>query len=200
MKRFCRLRFISLIGLMMGLGILAGCRLDMRDQPRYEPLEESAFFADHASARPRIADTVARNQPVLDDQLHTGRVNGQVADSFPFTVTVPVLERGQERYTIFCSPCHGLVGDGKGIITEYGMPVPTSFHDPDLRAEAAGYYFTIITDGTRVMPSYASRIPPEDRWAIIAYIRALQLSQNAEAAQLPADALPPLDQTTPITK
>ena len=200
MKRLRSLRFVPLMGLLMGLGLLAGCRLDMRDQPRYEPLEESPFFVDKASARPRVADTVARNQPVLDDQLHTGRVNGQVADSFPFTVTVAVLDRGQERYNIFCTPCHGLVGDGKGIITEYGMPVPTSFHDPDLRAEAAGYYFTIITDGTRVMPSYASRIPPEDRWAIIAYIRALQLSQNAEAAQLPADALPQVEQTAPITK
>lgn len=200
MKRLPNLRFVSLIGLLFCLGGLAGCRLDMRDQPRYEPLEESTFFADHASARPRMADTVARNQPVLDDQLHTGRVGGQVADSFPFTVTVAVLERGQERYNIFCTPCHGLVGDGKGIITDYGMPVPTSFHDPDLRAEAAGYYFTIITDGTRVMPSYASRIPPEDRWAIIAYIRALQLSQHVEAAQLPADELPQLEQTAPITK
>ena len=200
MKRLPSLRFVRLIGLLLCLGVLAGCRLDMRDQPRYEPFEESTFFPDRASARPRVADTVARNQPVLDDQLHTGRVNGQVADSFPFTVTVAVLERGQERYNIFCGPCHGLLGDGKGIITEYGMPVPVSFHDPDLRAETAGYYFTIITDGTRVMPSYASRIRPEDRWAIIAYIRALQLSQNTEASQLPADELPQLEQTTPITQ
>ena len=200
MKRLPSLRFVRLIGLLLCLGVLAGCRLDMRDQPRYEPFEESTFFPDRASARPRVADTVARNQPVLDDQLHTGRVNGQVADSFPFTVTVAMLERGQERYNIFCGPCHGLLGDGKGIITEYGMPVPASFHDPDLRAEAAGYYFTIITDGTRVMPSYASRIRPEDRWAIIAYIRALQLSQNTEAAQLPAAELPQLDQTAPITQ
>ena len=200
MKRLPSLRFVRLIGLLLCLGVLAGCRLDMRDQPRYEPFEESTFFPDRASARPRVADTVARNQPVLDDQLHTGRVNGQVADSFPFTVTVAVLERGQERYNIFCGPCHGLLGDGNGIITEYGMPVPASFHDPDLRAEAAGYYFTIITDGTRVMPSYASRIRPEDRWAIIAYIRALQLSQNTEASQLPADELPQLEQTTPITQ
>lgn len=200
MKRLPSLRFVRLIGLLFCLGVLAGCRLDMRDQPRYEPFEESTFFPDRASARPLVADTVARNQPVLDDQLHTGRVNGQVADSFPFTVTVAVLERGQERYNIFCGPCHGLLGDGKGIITEYGMPVPASFHDPDLRAEAAGYYFTIITDGTRVMPSYASRIRPEDRWAIIAYIRALQVSQHTEAAQLPADELPQLEQTTPITQ
>ena len=200
MKRLPNLRFVSLLGLLFCMGLLTGCRLDMRDQPRYEPLEESPFFPDRASARPRVADTVARNQPVLDDQLHTGRVNGQVADSFPFTVTVAVLERGQERYNIFCAPCHGLVGDGNGIITEYGMPVPTSFHDPDLRAETAGYYFTIITDGTRVMPSYASRIRPEDRWAIIAYVRALQLSQNTEADQLPAAELPQLEATTPITQ
>lgn len=200
MKRLPNWRFVSLFGLLFCLGLLTGCRLDMRDQPRYEALEESSFFPDRASARPRVADTVARNQPVLDDQLHTGRVNGQVADSFPFTITVAVLERGQERYNIFCAPCHGLVGDGKGIVTEYGMPVPTSFHDPDLRAEAAGYYFTIITDGTRVMPSYASRIRPEDRWAIIAYVRALQLSQNTAVDQLPAAELPQLEATTPITQ
>jgi len=187
-------RRLSFIGFLFALGLIAGCRLDMRDQPRYEPFEESAFFADRASVRPRVADTVARNQLVLDDQLHTGRINGQVADTFPFTVTVAILERGQERYDIFCTPCHGLVGDGQGVVTEYGMPVPTSFHDPDLRAEPTGYYFTVITNGTRVMPSYASRIPPEDRWAIIAYIRALQLSQNVDAAQLPAEELPQLEQ------
>ncbi|MCE7981253.1 MAG: cytochrome c [Caldilinea sp. CFX5] len=191
---------MPLIGILFVMGLLAGCRLDMRDQPRYEPLEASTFFADGAAVRPRIADTVARNEINLDDQLHTGRVNGQVADSFPFTVTVAVLERGQERYNIFCAPCHGLVGDGQGIVTDYGMPVPTSFHDPALRDETTGYYFIVITNGTRVMPSYASRIRPEDRWAIIAYIRALQLSQNAAADQLSAEDLPQLEQTQPITQ
>lgn len=200
MKSLLRVRLTLLIGGLLCLGLLAACRLDMRDQPRYEPLEASPFFADGASARPRVADTVARNQPVLNDQLHTGRINDQVADSFPFTVTTAVLERGQQRYNIYCTPCHGLVGDGHGIVTDYGMPKPTSFHDPDLRAEAAGYYFSIITDGTRVMPSYASRIRPEDRWAIIAYIRALQMSQSTEASTLPADELPKLDQTATITK
>lgn len=193
-------RRLPLIGILFVMGLLAGCRLDMRDQPRYEPLEASTFFADGAAVRPRIADTVARNEINLDDQLHTGRVNGQVADSFPFTVTVAVLERGQERYNIFCAPCHGLVGDGQGIVTDYGMPVPTSFHDPALRDETTGYYFIVITNGTRVMPSYASRIRPEDRWAIIAYIRALQLSQNAAADQLSAEDLPQLEQTQPITQ
>ncbi len=195
-----KIRVVIRVGLFFCLGLTASCRLDMRDQPRYEPLEESRFFGDGAAARPRVADTVARGQLQLDDHLYLGRVNGQPAETFPFTVTLAVLERGQERYDIFCTPCHGLVGDGQGVITEYGMPVPTSFHDPDLRAEPSGAYFTIITNGTRVMPSYGSRIRPEDRWAIIAYIRALQLSQNADAEQLSADELPQLDQTDTITK
>lgn len=195
-------RFLIMIGGLLALGFVAGCRLTMADQPRYEPLEASAFFADGASARPAVADTVARDQDPADEQLTTGRVNGEIVDSFPFTVTTAMLERGQARYAIFCTPCHGLLGNGEGIVTEYGMPKPTSFHDPDLRAEAAGYYFTIITDGTRVMPAYGPRIPPADRWAIIAYIRALQLSQHAEAAQLPADLQPsaaPISATITVT-
>lgn len=199
MKILPCLRVLILTGCVFCLGLLAGCRLDMRDQPRFEPFEESTFFADQASMRPRVADTVARGHLALDDHLSTGRVNGQTAETFPFTVTLAVLERGQARYDIFCTPCHGLVGDGQGIVTDYGMPQPTSFHDPDLRAEPPGYYFTIITDGTRVMPSYAARIRPEDRWAIIAYIRALQLSQGADVTQLPADELPQIEQTEPIT-
>lgn len=194
-----RFRVAILVGLFCCLGLTASCTLDMRDQPRYEPLEESPFFGDSASARPRVADTVARGQLQLDDHLYAGRVNGQPAETFPFTVTLSLLERGQERYDIFCTPCHGLVGDGQGVITDYGMPVPPSFHDPDLRAEPPGSYFTIITNGTRVMPPYGSRIPAADRWAIIAYIRALQLSQNADATQLSADELPQLDQTGTIT-
>ena len=173
--------------------LLAGCRLDMRDQPRLEPFEASAFFANDASARPLVADTVARGQLHTDTHLYEGRVNGQVAESFPFTVTQQILERGQERYDIFCTPCHGATGAGDGVIIDYGMRAPPSFHDPDLAAEPPGYYFTIITNGTRIMPSYAARIPPEDRWAIIAYIRALQLSQNVNADELPADELPKLE-------
>jgi hypothetical protein len=181
------------------LAIAAGCTLDMRDQPRHEPFEESAMFADGASVRPRIADTVARGQLRLDEHLYTGRVNNQSVNTFPFTVTLSILERGHERYDIFCTPCHGLVGDGNGIIAEYGMETPPSFHDPDLRDASAGHYFRIITNGTRVMPSYAARIPVEDRWAIVAYIRALQLSQNADASQLSADELPQLDATETVT-
>jgi len=187
-------RMLILCGLLGCLALTSGCRLTMRDQPRVEPFEASTFFADGAGMRPRVPDTVARGQLNLDEHLYSGRIDGQVAESFPFTVTLQTLERGQERYEIFCAPCHGLVGDGRGIVTEYGMEAPTSFHDPALRAEPTGYYFTLITNGTRVMPSYAARIPPDDRWAIIAYIRALQRSQNADPAQVPPDALPPSDQ------
>lgn len=185
--------------LLGGMVLVAGCRMTMSDQPRYEAYEASALFADGSSARPRVADTVARGQFPQDEHLTTGRVNGEIAESFPFTVTQTVLERGQERYEIFCTPCHGGLGDGNGIITEYGMPRATSFHDPELRDEPAGYYFTLITNGTRVMPSYADRIEPADRWAITAYIRALQLSQGAELSDVPEDALPGLEATETIT-
>lgn len=195
MKILARKRLFLLIGLLFCLSVSAGCALSLRDQPRYEPLEESTFFADGASARPRVADTVARGQLRLDDHLYTGRVNGNgdFTRTFPFTVTLATLERGQARYNIFCTPCHGLVGDGHGIVTEYGMEEPPSFHDPELRDEPPGYYFSLITNGTRVMPSYAARIPPEDRWAIVAYIRALQLSQNADPSQLSPEDLSELE-------
>jgi mono/diheme cytochrome c family protein len=165
----------------------------MRDQPRVEAFDQSAFFEDRLSARPRPADTVARGQLQLDNHLYTGRANGQFAQTFPFTVTLQVLQRGQERYNIFCSPCHGLVGDGQGIIPEYGLRRPDSFHTPELHEQPPGYYFDLISRGTRVMPSYASRIRPEDRWAIIAYIRALQLSQNADLSQVPPQEIPNLE-------
>ena len=175
--------------------VLAGCRYEMSDQPRYEPFESSTLFADGASVRPRVADTVARNEPIVNDLLHSGRIDNRFSPTFPFTVTEQILERGQQRYNIFCAPCHDVAGTGHGVITEYGMRTPPSFHDPDLRDEPVGYYFVTITNGTRVMPSYASRIPVEDRWAIVAYIRALQLSQNADVKTLPSEDLPKLEET-----
>ena len=139
--------FLLGVTLAVFSGLAAGCTLTMRDQPRYEPFEESAFYADRSSARPDIPDTVARGQLHLDEHLYVGRVNGAFAQTFPFTVTLEVLEHGQERFDIFCSPCHGMLGDGNGIVTEYGMRKPTSFHDPELRDEPAGYYFALISDG-----------------------------------------------------
>ena len=179
--------------LLLCTSLLTGCALTMRYQPRTDSFEKSAFFENNSSARPRVADTVPRNQPRIDEHLNAGRLNGDFAQTFPFTVTLEVLERGQERYNISCSPCHGFAGDGQGIVVEYGMKEPTSFHDPELRAEPAGYYFDLITRGTRVMPSYAARIRPEDRWAIVAYIRALQLSQNADLSDVPAEEVPNLN-------
>jgi mono/diheme cytochrome c family protein len=188
------------IWLALCLGLVTGCALTMRDQPRYEAFEQSTFFEDNASARPQVEDTVARGQLRADAHLYTGQLNNDFAPTFPFTVTQATLERGRERYNIFCSPCHGLAGDGHGTVVEYGFKMPPSFHDPELRAEPAGYYFDLITRGTRVMPSYAARIQPEDRWAIVAYIRALQLSQSADLSQVPPDEVPNLDQTEVITK
>jgi hypothetical protein len=192
-------RSANLSWLALCLGLLVGCTLDMRAQPRYEPFEKSTFYADGLSARPRLADTVARSQ-TIDPYLNTGQFNGDFAPTFPFTVTLAVLQRGQARYDIFCSPCHGRLGDGQGIVVEYGLKAPPSFHTPELREEPPGYYFDLISRGTRVMPGYASRIPPRDRWAIIAYIRALQLSQNADLSQVPAAEIPKLDLTEEMTK
>lgn len=183
----------KVIGLILCLTLVAGCTLDMRSQPRHEAFEQSAFFEDNLSARPPVVDTVARGQLQTDEHLYAGQANGDFAQTFPFTVTLETLERGQERYNIFCSPCHGLVGDGQGIIIEYGLRAPSSFHTPELREAAPGYYFDLITRGTRVMPSYASRISPEDRWAIVAYIRALQLSQNADLSDVPPQEVPNLN-------
>ena len=191
---------IKITWLILCLGLATGCALDMHDQPRFEDFEKSAFFGDNLSARPHLADTAARSQPPLDQHLRTGQFNGQFAPTFPFTVTLEVLERGQERYNIFCAPCHGPVGDGQGIVVEYGLEAPPSFHTPEMREELPGYYFDIITRGTRVMPSYGARIPPADRWAIIAYIRALQLSQNSDLSNVPEQEIPNLDNTEVITE
>jgi hypothetical protein len=191
---------IKIACLLFCLTAVTGCALNLRNQPRYEAFEESTFFEDNSSARSIVADTVARGQLQLDEHLYSGQMNGEFAQTCPFTVTLEVLERGQERYNIFCSPCHGLAGDGQGIIVDYGLREPPSFHTPELRDDPPGYYFDLISRGTRVMPSYASRIRSEDRWAIVAYIRALQLSQNADSSQVPAQEIPALDQTEEITR
>jgi len=194
---YTKLYLVKCLVLVFWISVLAGCALTLRDQPKNAPFQESSFFEDRASARMPVADTVARGQLRLDEHLYSGRVDGRFAQTFPFSVTMDVLERGQERYNIYCTPCHGLAGNGDGIVVEYGMRQPTSFHDPDLRAEPPGYYFDLISRGTRVMPAYGSRIQVEDRWAIVAYIRALQLSQNADLSTVPADEIPNLNQAGP---
>jgi Cytochrome C oxidase, cbb3-type, subunit III len=162
------------------LVLVVGCRQDMADQPKYNPLEPSTFFADGRSERPLIENTVARGS-IADDAL----VIPKDSNNFPLPVTRDLLERGQDRYKIFCTPCHGLQGDGNGMVAMRGMKHPPSYHIDRLRQAPVGYFYDVVTNGFGVMPSYAAQIPPRDRWAIIAYIRALQLSRNARAADLP---------------
>jgi mono/diheme cytochrome c family protein len=162
-----------------------GCRQDMQDQPRYDPLERSAFFADERAARPLVEGVVARGQLSQDAHFYTGKSGGELVDTLPVAVTRAALERGRERFDIFCSPCHGRVGDGAGMIVQRGYRRPSSFHIDRLREAKVGYLFDVITHGFGVMPAYAAQISPRDRWAIVAYIRALQLSQNARLSDVP---------------
>ena len=170
-------------------------RQAMYDQPRYEPLEASAFFADGLSSRAPVKGTVARGQLNADVHLHTGiGSDGQPVETFPFEVTRDVLARGQERYDIFCSPCHDHAGTGRGMVVQRGFKQPTSFHVDRLRTAPPGYYFDVMTQGFGSMYSYASKLGPEDRWAVAAYIRALQLSQNAGLEDVPEAERPVLEQ------
>jgi Cytochrome C oxidase, cbb3-type, subunit III len=167
--------------------LLAGCRLDMHVQPKYLPEEPSSFFDDGRSERPVVPGTVARGQLHTDELLYTGKENGVVADKFPFPITHADLERGRERYNIYCTPCHDYTGGGQGMIVQRGFPSPPSFHLDSLRKAPAGHFFEVITNGFGSMYSYASRVEPEDRWRIAAYIRALQLSQHATMQDVPAN-------------
>ena len=157
----------------------------MANQPRYDPLEPSEFFADGMSARPRIAGTVARGELPIDGFAATGKIGGADGDGFPFPVTAEVMNRGQERYNIFCSECHGRLGDGNGMIPSRGYRRPPSYHTEGLRAAKTGHYFDVMTNGFGSMPPYAVQVPATDRWAIVAYIRALQASQNGSIDDLP---------------
>ena len=157
------------------------CRQKMSYQPRYDPLEPSDFFANHMAARPRIAGTVARGELLNNPFMETGKINGVDGDGFPMPVTQQVLDRGEERFNIYCSPCHSRLGDGNGMIPSRGFRHPPSFHTEALRTAKTGHFFDVMTNGFGAMPTYAPQIPVSDRWAIVAYIRALQLSQNQPA-------------------
>jgi mono/diheme cytochrome c family protein len=169
------------------LPALAGCRQDMHDQPRFKPLARSDFYTDLRSARPPVEGTVARGQLHEDNYLYTGKLGNDPGDYMPFPVTDELLARGQQRYDIYCAPCHSRVGDGNGVIPARGFPrKPPSFHIERLRKAPLGYVFDVITNGFGSMPDYAAQIAPPDRWAIVAYTRALQLSQAATAADVPS--------------
>jgi mono/diheme cytochrome c family protein len=165
--------------------VLTGCRQDMHVQPKYVPEDPSTFFADGRSERQPVSGTVARGHLRTDELLYTGRENGVVANLFPFAITAADLSRGRERYNIYCSPCHDFTGGGNGMIVQRGFPSPPSFHIDRLRQAPAGHFFDVMTNGFGLMYSYASRVSPEDRWRIAAYIRALQLSQHGSTGDLP---------------
>jgi mono/diheme cytochrome c family protein len=164
--------------------VCTACRQDMHTQPRYNPEAASTFFDDGRSERPVIPGTVARTQLRTDEAFYIGKVNGVEVNTFPFPITPKVLARGQERYNIYCTPCHDRVGDGRGMIVQRGFPPPPSYHIDRLRQAPVGHFFSVMTNGYGTMYSYAARISPEDRWAIAAYIRALQLSQDAKLTDL----------------
>jgi len=176
-------------GLVLGLGaclmLVGGCdrlRQDMGSQPKNKPLSASEFFQDGRSERPLVENTVARGS-ILEDDLYEPKES----NAFPLAVDLTLLERGEQRYQIFCSPCHGLQGDGNGMVAMRGMKHPPSYHQARLRQVPNGYLFDVITNGFGIMMGYSVQIPPRDRWAIVAYLRALQFSRNASASELPAE-------------
>ena len=179
--------------ILAGALALAGCRQDMHDAPRYNPLRPSEFFANGSSARMLVANTVPRGFVREDRHLYEGIVDGKPADTFPMPVTADVLRRGQERYNVFCSPCHGRTGEGNGMIVQRGFRKPPSYHEDRLRNAPVGYFFDVMTHGFGAMQDYSAQVPVADRWAIAAYIRALQLSQRATVDDVPADHRADLD-------
>ena len=173
----------------------AGCdylRQDMANQPKNKPLSPSPFFEDGRSERPLVENTVARGS-FANDELFVPKES----NNFPLPVSLELLERGEGRYGIFCTPCHGLQGDGNGMVAMRGMKRPPSYHQDRLRQTTNGYIYDVVTNGFGQMLGYSAQIPPRDRWAIVAYIRALQLSRNANAADLPAELREKLNQSGP---
>lgn len=165
-----------------------GCRQDMQDEPKFIPQRGTTFYADGRSVRPQVENTVARNQLHEDSYFYTGLVNGKEGEGMPFPVTMQVLERGQERYNIYCTPCHSRVGNGIGMIVQRGYEKAGNFNTARLESAPLGHFFHVMTNGYGAMPDYAAQVVPADRWAIVAYIKALQLSQKATQADVPAGA------------
>lgn len=188
----------------------AACRQDMHDQPKHKPFTGSVLFKDHRSARPLVAGTVARGQLMEDEHLWTGKIDGKPAETFPAALAAHfgggadwqarMLARGHDRFQIQCTPCHGSVGDGNGMIVQRGMKRPPSYHIDRLQKAPPGYFFDVITNGFGAMFDQRDRIQVEDRWAIVAYLRALQLSQNAQYADLSAEQRDELDHPKPRTE
>jgi hypothetical protein len=171
---------IAALFVFAAAGLLAGCRQDMQDQPKFIPQRGTDFYADGRSARPQVENTVARGQLHEDAYFYTGLQDGKEGNVMPFPVTMQVLQRGQERFNIYCTPCHSRVGNGAGMIVERGYRPAGNFHTQRLLTAPLGHFFFVMTNGYGAMPDYAAQVAPQDRWAIVAYIKALQLSQNAK--------------------
>lgn len=186
---------MAAIALMAGFG----CRQEMYDQPKYKPLAESAFFSDRRASRPLPEGTVARGWLRADQALYQGKQGQNLATTLPMPLTRELLKRGQERYNIFCSPCHDRTGSGRGMVVRRGYQPPPSYHIDRLRDAPVGHFFDVMTNGLGAMPDYASQIEVSDRWAIAAYVKALQLSQNAPLSDVPADRRGELTQAPSAT-
>lgn len=187
-RRAIQTRGAAAIFAIATTGALAGCRQDMHDQPKFIPQRGTSFFADGRSARPQVENTVARGQLRENAYFYTGMRNGQEGNAMPFPVNEQVLERGQERYNVFCTPCHSRVGNGEGLIVLRGYRPAGNFHTQRLLNAPLGHFFHVMTNGYGAMPEYATQIPAQDRWAIVVYIKSLQLSQHAQASDAPAGA------------
>ena len=179
-------RYVSALIVVIMIALTgSACRQDMHDQPKYTPLRSTPFFGDVRSARPLVAGTVARGQLHEDPFLETGKIGNADATVFPFPVDAAVMARGRERFEIFCTPCHGRIGTGDGMIVRRGYRRPPTYHDDRLRNAPIGHFVDVMANGFGAMPDYSDQIGARDRWAIAAYIRALQLSQHARLADVP---------------
>jgi mono/diheme cytochrome c family protein len=175
----------SALAAVLCLLVVSGCRQDMHNQPKYKPLRASAFFRDGSSARPLIEGTVSRGSLQEDEAFFTGKVGNVPAAEMPFPVTQDIIDRGEQRYNIYCTPCHDSTGHGKGMVVQRGYRPPPSFHDERLRTAPPGHFFDVMTNGFGAMPDYRAQIAPRDRWAVVAYIRALQLAYRATTSDVP---------------
>jgi mono/diheme cytochrome c family protein len=179
--------------------VVGGCRQDMHNQPKYRPLRATTFFGDGSSARPIVEGTVARGTLEEDEAFFTGKIGTTPVTELPFAIDEQVLDRGEERYNIYCTPCHDRIGSGNGMVVQRGYRPPLSFHDERLLEAPPGHFFDVMTNGFGAMPDYGAQISPRDRWAIVAYIRALQLSQRAARSDIPGGDPTKLAKPAPST-
>ena len=187
------LRSFSVISVVSVAFVSVGCRQDMHNQPKLKPFAKSEFYPDHRASRPQVEGTVARGQLTDDSAFYTGKVDGQLTSELPVALTPELLAVGRTRFETFCSPCHGRTAAGDGMVVQRGFKKPRSFHEDRLRTIPVGHFFDAMTNGFGAMSDYRAQVSVADRWAIAAYVRALQRSQNARLEDVPADERKALD-------